>query len=82
MQVQSLLLEAQHNIKVGQHTEEWFLKMEAREKDIQRVVGIAYSPREEEHNKEVFKSFIYRQFFRSLFIFCQLFSFFSTPDLP
>ena len=80
MQVQSLLLEAQH--KWGSTQRNGFLRWKQVRNAYPKRKGIGVPPREEEHNKEVVKSFIYDSSSDLCLSSANYLASFSTPDLP
>ena len=82
MQVQSLLLEAQHNNKWASTQRNGFLRWKQGRKTYPKRKGIGVPPREEEHNKEAFKSFIYDSSSNLCLSSANYLASFSTPGLP
>ena len=82
MQVQSLLLEAQHNNKWGSTQRNGFLRWKQGRKTYPKRKGIGVPPREGEHNKEVVKSFIYDSSSDLCLSSANYLASFSTSDLP
>ena len=82
MQVQSLLLEAQHNNKWGSTQRNGFLRWKQGRKTYPKRKGIGVPPREEEHNKEAFKSFIYDSSSNLCLSSANYLASLSTPGLP
>ena len=82
MQFQSLLLEAQHNSKWDITQRNGLLRWKKGRNSYPKRKGIGAPSSEEEHNKEVVKSFIYDSSSDLCLSSANYLASFSSPELP